>query len=126
MSEGKEQPEGRKKVCLEIEERLVLEEDILSLTINDQYLAILTRSKIYFHSAFDLSSLIFLHTFEPSPKEPLSIEFNKNALMLTRRNSTSIFTYTIKNKALKLNSETVLALTHCKEILRIFTNPISS
>lgn len=34
------------------------------MAMNDQYLAILTQAKIYFHSAFDTQSLIFCHTIE--------------------------------------------------------------
>jgi hypothetical protein len=96
------------------------------LAINEQYLAILTGSKIYFHSAFDASSLIFTHTLDPCPREPLSIEFNKSALMLTYRGSASILSFVVKGKALHLAGESRLDMSHCKEILRIYTSSISA
>jgi hypothetical protein len=58
--------------------------------------------------------------------EPLNIEFNKSNIMITHRNSPAIFSYLIKNKTLKFMNETALELNHCKEILKIYTNNISS
>lgn len=31
------------------------------MAINDLYLAVLTKDKIYFHSAYDTQTLIFIH-----------------------------------------------------------------
>lgn len=45
---------------------------------------------------------------EIGPLKPLGIEFNKSILLVTHRESSSIKSYQIRNKAVKLMNETVL------------------
>jgi hypothetical protein len=76
--------------------------------------AVLTTNKIHFHSAFDPASLMFTHFLEASPNEPLGIEFNKSALLLTYRGIATIVSFIVKGKALRVMGETNLGLSHCK------------
>ena len=77
-------------------------------------MAILTANKIHFHSAFDPGSLMFTHLLEPSPHEPLGIQFNKSALLLTYRGLATIVSFGVKGKTLRAIGETNLGLSHCK------------
>ena len=44
---------------------------------------------------------------------------------MTHLNSTTITTFTIRNKVLKMQNSTTLELNHCKKIAKTFVNNLS-
>jgi len=46
-------------VKIALKRQLQVENEILDMAINDQYVAALTNSALFFYSAFDSTSLIF-------------------------------------------------------------------
>jgi hypothetical protein len=57
---------------------------------------------------------MFTHLLDPTPHEPLSLEFNKSALLLTFRGVATIVSFGVKGKALRVVGESTLGLNHCK------------
>lgn len=120
------EPPSKRPVKINVRQQAEFESEILSLAMNDQYLAVLTQGRIYFHSAFDTQSLIFYYVIEDASLLPRGIEFNKSNLMMTHQDSSMITTFQIKSKSLRMANSTTLELTHSKEIIKFFCNTISS
>lgn len=71
---SKGQQPTAKPIKITIKQQSEFETPILDIALNDQYLAVLTADRIYFHSAFDSQALIFVHQLqEPSGLPPLGI-----------------------------------------------------
>lgn len=87
--------------------------EVLALALNDQYLAVLTAARVAFHSAYDISSVIFVYEFD-SQFIPIGVEFSKATVIITHRGQPKVSTFMIKNKALRLVCENKLEISHCR------------
>lgn len=56
----------------------------------------------------------------------MGVEFSKASVLITHRGQPKVSTFMVKNKALRLACENKLEVSHCREILKVYTNNISS